>query len=93
MENLEAVCCPVCGGGMIRRGNKRRKVRAEDGATNIYSLKRYWCETCGKLHTEIPDFIEPYKHYNKETINKVRGGNTETFWGDESTIKRWQAEK
>lgn len=92
IDNQEKVSCPDCGGNLVRRGNKKRTIIHEDGSKQIFSLKRYYCEVCKKTHTEIPEFIVPYKHYHKEVIEKVKGGNTETFCGDDSTIRRWKAD-
>lgn len=75
---------------MKRRGNKKRTVIHEDGSSQILSLKRYYCEKCNTLHSEIPDIIIPYKQYDRATIEKVRNGDTSFFTGDDITIRRWQ---
>lgn len=90
VESAEKTICPDCKGEVIRKGNKKRKVLLEDGTPQIFSLKRFYCSKCDKIHTEIPDCIIPYKHYSQETINRVKSGLSDAFSGDDSTIRRWK---
>ena len=50
------------------------------------------CETCGKLHTELPDCMNPYKHYETDAIQAEIDGSKENPSADESTLRRWKAE-
>jgi hypothetical protein len=49
------------------------------------------CETCGKLHTELPDCMQPHKHYETDAIQAEIDGSGENPRADESTLKRWKA--
>jgi hypothetical protein len=44
------------------------------------------------LHTEIPDIIQPFKHYDSPTIQCVIDGHegTQTCAAEDSTIRRWK---
>lgn len=50
------------------------------------------CENCGKLHTELPDCMQPYKHYEADAIQAEIDGSKENPSADESTLRRWKAE-
>jgi hypothetical protein len=50
------------------------------------------CETCGKLHTELPDCMQPYKHYEADAIQSEIDGSKENPSADESTLRRWKTE-
>ena len=51
------------------------------------------CPQCGHTHTELPNFIQPYKHYEASVIQDVVDGKSrDTCEADESTIRRWLAE-
>ena len=56
-------------------------------------LRRLLCDDCKKLHTEIPDIIQPYKHYDSETIQSVIDGGEKARCcvADDSTISRWKS--
>jgi hypothetical protein len=56
-------------------------------------LRRLLCEECGKLHTEIPDTIQPYKHYDSKAIQSVLDGGAEAAYcaADGTTMRRWRA--
>ena len=57
-------------------------------------LRRLLCEGCAKLHTEIPDIIQPFKHYDSETIQSVIDGGEKAMdcVADDSTISRWKSD-
>jgi hypothetical protein len=87
-----AQCCPLCGGRLTYRDSRPRKLKNLFGEVSNFLLRRLRCEECGKLHTEIPDIIQPYKHYDSETIQSVIDG-TDSAQGcaaDDSTIRRWK---
>jgi hypothetical protein len=51
------------------------------------------CPQCGHTHTELPNFIQPYKHYEASVIQDVVDGKSrDTCEADESTMRRWLAE-
>ena len=70
------VPCPNCniGIGMWRYGYRKRRMR--DYVANKYwiFLPRYKCQKCGKIYWTLPDFLLPYKQYDRSTIEKVQNG-------------------
>ena len=57
-----------------------------------FFVRRLRCQTCKKLHTELPSIIQPYKHYGSEAIQSVLDGNEAGCAADNSTIRRWETE-
>lgn len=55
-------------------------------------LRRLRCSHCGRLHLEIPDVMQPQKHYAAEVIRKVEAGELGSCPADDSTIRRWKKE-
>ena len=90
----EIVRCPLCGGVLVYRNKRLRRRKTLLGEVIRLYLRRFRCETCNKLHTEIPNIIQPYKHYDSETIQTVLDGNADSAGcpADESTIRRWKAD-
>lgn len=72
------------------RDSKHRKVRDESGVEYNFSLRRFRCNNCRKLHTEIPDCIIPYKQYSQKVLNDVLGGKCDYYVVDASTVWRWK---
>ena len=84
------MCCPDCGDKMRVRDSKQRIVQDESGEKYIFKLRRFRCDNCQKLHTEIPDCIAPYKQYGKNVIDDILNGECDYFIADASTIWRWK---
>ena len=92
IKSKEPSLCPLCGGGLIYRDMRRRYLKNSQGEKKRFMLRRLKCEECKKLHTEIPYFIQPYKHYSSETIQSVIDNNAGAgeCAADNSTIRRWK---
>ena len=86
--------CPLCGGVVYHRDHKARTSKKSSGEIWHFMLRRLLCEDCAKLHTEIPGIIQPYKHYDSETIQNVIDGGEKAVdcIADESTIYRWKSD-
>ena len=64
----------------------------EDGTRVKYAFRRLECKCktcCQKLHTEIPDFTQPYKHYEASVIQAELDESTDFCPAENSTIKLW----
>lgn len=85
--NNTSVLCPECSSKMTVRDTKSRKVKTISGESICFKATRYRCKKCNRLHTEFPDFIEPYKQYESALTTAIQTGNTEVFSGDEGTIR------
>lgn len=91
IDSRDRKVCPLCCGSLFVRGSRRRKVKEVDGKVAIYRLKRFKCKKCGKMHTEIPDCIIPYKRYSAEVIEtELTGGSNQSCPAEKSTIRRWK---
>jgi hypothetical protein len=86
--------CTICGIPLKYRNSKLRKSIDLHGKLTKYELRRFYCSNCKKLHTEIPDIIQPYKHYDSATIQSVLDGDetANECAADESTMSRWKAD-
>lgn len=72
------------------RDSKQRAVLNESGEKYIFRLRRFRCDNCQKLHTEIPDCIIPEKQYSKKVIEDILGGKCNYYVADNSTVWRWK---
>ena len=90
----EVICCPLCSGGLFYRDSKLRMLKDLLGEVLHFFLRRLRCEACNKLHTELPSFIQPYRHYSSDAIQSVLDGGEagSDCVADNSTIRRWKAE-
>ena len=56
-------------------------------------VARGLCPCCHHLHTELPNFIQPYKHYEAQVIQDVVDNKSQAVCpADEATMRRWSAE-
>ena len=95
----EIPVCPECGVQMDYR-DSRKRIRCKKGGTRSWVLvSRFLCTVCHHLHTALPDFLAPHKHYETEIIREVIDGEvtTETIeaetysYPSEITMVRWAA--
>lgn len=88
--------CPVCGKILHYRDKRRRIIKTSKGETFWCIVRRFKCVSCNRLHTEIPEQLTPYKHYEASAIEDVLDDITDesdpvTVDGpSEQTIKRWR---
>lgn len=90
--NEDIPVCPQCGTVLSGYDNRKRHAIDDFGNKQWYRLRRLKCRPCKKLHLEIPDFIQPQKHYEKGVISNALSGNTCSCPADDSTIRRWKSE-
>ena len=90
VRNKDAPICPQCGALMSGYDHRKRKVTGADGEPRIFLIRRLRCQVCRQIHSEIPDSLIPYKHYESEVIEAVRQGDDSLCPADDSTIRRWQ---
>ena len=88
--------CPNCGGDLKYYDSVKRIVRTKNRLTRKMLIRRLKCERCWRFHRELPDFIIPYKQYEKEVILGVLEGiiTSSTFGFEdypcELTMIRWK---
>lgn len=95
-KGLVVECCPDCGGKWHYYDTVRRMIREAGGKEHMVYVKRYRCETCGKIHRILPNNLYPYKQYDKEIIDGVISGliTSDTYGFEdypcEMTMTRWK---
>ncbi len=89
IKSKESAVCPICEGHLSGYDSKNRHVIKSDGSKETYRLRRLKCKHCQKLHTELPDFMQPYKHYSTEVIEAELDETGIHCPADESTIRVW----
>jgi len=88
--NKDIPVCPDCGSIMSGYDARKRIVINEYGDKTTYRINRLKCTVCNKIHTEIPDFISPYKNYEQDVVDSVLEGNKYACIADDSTMRRWK---
>ena len=87
--------CPECGGKLHYYDNTKRIVKVKEGEKLYFTIRRFRCLACGKIHREIPDYIIPYKQYAANVIHGVLDGSItpDTIGFEdypcEMTMNRW----
>lgn len=85
----ETHTCPSCHGSLKVWDSRLRKVILSDSESRIFRFRRFKCTQCGTLHTELPDIIEPYRHYSRPVIETAIHGSLTSCPAENSTIYRW----
>lgn len=73
------------------RDSKNRHALKDDGTKHIYRLRRLKCSACNTLHTELPDFMLPFKHYETSVIEETLEDSNDHCPADNSTMNRWRS--
>ncbi|WP_143826216.1 DUF6431 domain-containing protein [Scatolibacter rhodanostii] len=68
IQSKEHSSCSSCGGKLRVRDSRHRRVINAAGEVTFYRLRRFKCQSCARIHTELPDCIVPYKHYAADVI-------------------------
>ncbi len=90
VESFQDPICPDCGRICSGYDHRRRHlINEETGVKVWYLLRRCWCSNCQAYHLELPDFMEPRKHYPADVIDRARSGDLSGCPAEESTIRRW----
>ena len=91
--------CPKCGSPLRLRDHKKRIWRKDGGKTQWVAIGRYRCTNgdCHKLHNALPDFLLPYKHYDRELVEDVIEGvvyeedpRRDAAYPSDTTMQRWR---
>jgi len=84
--------CPACGERMVVHSTVRRHYRTEEGRKHWIRIRRLRCKECGKIHRQLPDAIQPYKHYLAEVIEGELESKEDAPGGpDARTLVRWRS--
>lgn len=90
IHSMDTPYCPECGVMLSGYDTRLRHIIDGVGAVYWFRLRRLRCSGCGKLHLELPDFMQPYKHYEAQHIREVLSSKVDFCPADDSTIRRWK---
>ena len=93
VKTEEILNCPLCNGNLKYRDSVFRKLKNMASEAALFLIRRLLCQECNALHRELPDIIQPYKHYESSVIQAVIDGSKEALCcaADNATIRRWKA--
>ena len=69
--SFQDVVCDQCDKKMIVHDSRKRGVLDRDGKKYYIRHRRLQCRDCGCCHSELPDFLLPYKRYSGEVILQI----------------------
>ena len=90
IKSKESNVCPDCSGSLSGYDHRQRKLIRDDGTKETYRLRRLKCSSCGKLHLELPDIMQPFKHHETKVIESELSGTGVSCPADDSTIRVWR---
>lgn len=95
IHSEEIHICEGCGRPMKCKDLRKRIGRKLDGSRLFYLVRRMYCYDCHIMHTELPDFLIKFKHFEVQIIEDTIDGDITIEEGYESTsemtMHRWQA--
>lgn len=95
MVNIGNYICPNCGGKLVYYDKINRILRGKYGNKQFIKIRRLRCKNCRKLHSELPNYILPYRHYRKDIVEGFTNGTLSNYdicyedYPCESTINEW----
>lgn len=73
-------------------GSRRRVWYKSCGQRAALIIRRLHCESCGRIHHELPNLLVPYKRYDAESMEGVLSEPAQSdVAADESTLYRWRS--
>lgn len=88
--------CPRCSGRLSYFDKPSRIVRGRYGKVRYEKIRRLICVKCGSVHRELPLYLLPYKHYERQIIEGFVCQQLSIFdlefedYPCESTIRTWK---
>jgi len=72
-------------------GSRRRVWYKSCGQRATLIIRRLLCESCGRIHHELPNLLVPYKRFGAESMEGVFSEPAQPdVAADESTLYRWR---
>ena len=87
--------CKYCNGVLKFHDHAKRTIRGKYGVKTMIRIERTICTSCGRIRHVYPEYMLPYKQYEKEIIEGVKEGliTCETLGYEdypcELTMKHW----
>lgn len=84
---------------MVHRDYVKRKIKKGNNEVDWIFVERVICKKCNHIKRVLPDYIEPYKHYRKDIIDKFKIGEYTTDdilfenYPCDITVERWKSQK
>ena len=96
MLNVPVSFCPDCRERLRSRDSRVRGFFDTDGEKHLLRHRRLICRKCGRIHSELPDFIVPEKRYTAGAVlgafsSEISGSNEKSpsCAAEDSTIAGW----
>lgn len=89
--NHQEPLCPTCNIPLNVRDSRKRNMITDSGESLPFRLRRLRCPKCHSVHIELPDIMEPHKHYSLDVITQTVNGTRNDCPADDSTIYRWKS--
>ncbi|UNC92163.1 DUF6431 domain-containing protein [Candidatus Contubernalis alkaliaceticus] len=93
VRSLEPFCCPCCRGekATVIGSRNRKIIETSEGnpQTKTIRIRRLKCESCSRIHHELPGSVIPYKRHAVKSVEAVLEGNISLVIVENSTIRRW----
>lgn len=91
VKSLEQSLCPCCMGQLSVVGSRNRILIDEAGIRFVLRIRRLRCESCKRIHHELPEGVVPFKRYAALVIEGVVEGSGDSCTpAEESTMTRWK---
>ena len=71
VDYLHCPKCPTCSNILKYKDTKTRKLFDYGHEFELIKVRRFKCDVCNKMHSELPDSVVPGRHYKKEVIKDV----------------------
>ena len=71
VRSSETPHCTCCGSSLRVIGSRSRVLKENDGSQKKLIIRRMRCDSCERIHHELPDILVPFKRYGSETIESV----------------------
>lgn len=88
VRSEEVIPCPCCQGHLGVIGSRRRRYIQSSGEKVTLVIRRMRCESCCKIHHELPNILVPYKRYDAASIEETVSQQNPAVAADESTLFR-----
>lgn len=69
--SFEVCSYPTCSQTLVHRDYRNRIYKNSGGHVFRLTIERLQCPKCRRLHTVLPDFLVPFKHYGAVPIESV----------------------
>ena len=91
VRSAEIWPCPCCQGALAPYGRRSRVQVLGTGEVRRLLVRRLRCNSCRRVHHELPAELVPYKRYAAASIEQaLHQRQTLDVAADESTLGRWR---